>query len=163
MFELQREVIVRAWNRGKGGLVYLNRLSQKAVRQCGAQVGNARDGRFRRGGVHRDNGTEVSWRPGVFLRGVGRECVGEQWKKWKVELLRLSSSWAMWRLSCEALRGGSPCLFFLFRRWLFGPCEASSSEAWSSEAWSFEAWPCEAWSLARRGAFRGMVLRDLEV
>ena len=26
------------------------------------------------------------WRPGV-LRGVGRECVGEQWRKGKVEMI----------------------------------------------------------------------------
>jgi hypothetical protein len=70
-------------------------------------------GGFKEVEYNMDNGTkEVSWRPGV-LRGVGRECVGEQWTKWRVELLRLLSSWAIWRLSCEALRGGSPCVCFV--------------------------------------------------
>jgi hypothetical protein len=93
------------------------------------------------------------------LRGVGRECVGEQRTNGRVELLSSPSPRAIVR---AVLRGIKRRIvlrlpFLLCRRRLFWP-----SEAWPSEALGLPRRGLARRCLERHGAFRGMVLRDLE-
>jgi hypothetical protein len=132
---------------GRGLLVYLSWLSQKAVRQRGRAGGQRKRRRCQIGRVHWDKRYKGGLLEARRFCAEGRGCVGEQWRKGRVELLRLLSSWAMWRLSCEALRGGFPCVCFAF--FVGGVCLCLARHGlprhWSSETL----------------ASRGMVFRDI--
>jgi hypothetical protein len=96
------------------------------------------------------------------LRGVRRECVGEQWTKGRVELLSSPSSWAILRavlrgfkrrivlrlLSCFV---GGVCFGLprhgLPRRWVFRGVALRGVVLRGTES-------CETWSLPRHGLAR---------
>ena len=120
-------------------------------------MGNARDGRFQRGGVQHGQRYKGGLlearrfaRSGEGMRGRAMDkmeggtvapsvVVGDLEAVLRGIKRRISL-----RLLCFFVGGVCLCLarHGLTRRW---PYEASSSEAWSCEAWS-----CEAWSLPRR-------------
>jgi hypothetical protein len=155
------------------GFGILPRLPQKAVRQLEGRWATQEHGRVSERWStqgQRYNGKSVG-RLGAG-RGVGRECVGEQWRKGRVELLSLSivvgdfesclarhlrggSIWAVFGWSCEALKRRI-CLGFGGGCWGLAR-HGVLRDVWPSEAmgllgqWALRGVEsCETWSLTRR-------------